>query len=65
MKTEAVFCDLCATAGLPRLAKGFYITDENDSWDACATHLKEVEKYGFDTHEFETLGDIDEVLIRE
>ena len=65
MKTLATFCDLCAHDGEAHLAKGFYITDENNSWDACASHLKEVKKYGFETYEFETLGDIDKDLIQE
>jgi len=65
MKTRAAFCDLCAREGELRLAKGFYITDENNSWDACATHLKEVKRYEFETYEFETLGDIDGDLIQE
>jgi len=65
MRTMAAFCDLCASDGLARLAKGFYITDEGNSWDACATHLKEVAGYGFETHEFETLGNIARALVQE
>lgn len=65
MKTTATFCDLCAAAGQARLARGFYITDENNSWDACATHLKEVKRYGWEIYDFETLGDIDKDLIQE
>lgn len=65
MKTKAAFCDLCAADGQARLAKGFYVTDENNSWDACATHLKEMPKHGFKTYEFATLGDMDKDLIQE
>lgn len=59
MKTEAVFCDLCKAEGVLRLAQGFYITDENNSYDACGKHIKEVKQYGFEIYEFATLGDID------
>ena len=65
MKTEARFCDLCATAGHARLAMGFYITNENYGWDACTIHLKGVEKYGFEIYRFEVLGDMDGDLIQE
>lgn len=58
MLVKAHFCDLCRTEGILRVAVGFYETDEDQIWDACPTHLKEVKRYGFRVVRFASPGDV-------
>ena len=63
MRTRVTFCDSCAASMQIRLAKGYYITDEGKRWDVCTTHLKKAVRHGFDIDEFETLGDIEMLVL--
>ena len=65
MKLKVDVCELCARAdGILRIASGKYYAQEAGQWvNVCATHLKEVSGYGFDTEKFEYAGNVDEELL--
>ena len=49
MKILARFCNLCASSGIVRLARGmYYVQETNRHHDACTTHLKAVKSAGFE-----------------
>jgi len=59
MKILARLCDLCATEGTVRLAKGRCYIDEAKKWyDVCATHARQAVHAGFEFEEFEMCGDV-------
>jgi len=61
MKTYLAICDICRADGEIRLAAIEYYGEAMRHYHACATHAKDVEKYGFEIiEEYEYKGNPDE-----
>jgi len=58
MRIQANFCELCASNGIIKLAKGYYTTDLGRHWDACGSHLEQVKKHQWEIEMYNTLGNV-------
>ena len=58
MEIKVKVCDSCASEGVFSLAGGWYETPEKNVYNACNSHMKQIEIYGWKFVEFERMGDI-------